>query len=193
MSLTPTLARASFRRAGIRSAALHLRLGPARHAGRHPFIELPVALGHEVAGTVDAVGDDVTGSARSERVLLDDGGELPTDPRSATTPLSAVGPRNHVACRGRKRVGTLKPARGRAAAGPGARTCSDRASRNGMQSSPPGGGCRGRREVRVGRGRVDDRSEAVRSPGLDQREVTRAESRSLDKHAELPGLTQTIR
>lgn len=40
-------------------------------AGHHPFIELPVVPGHEVAGIVDAVGDGVEGFAVGDRVLLE--------------------------------------------------------------------------------------------------------------------------
>jgi 2-desacetyl-2-hydroxyethyl bacteriochlorophyllide A dehydrogenase len=40
-------------------------------AGHHPFIDLPVVPGHEVAGVVDAVGDAVEGFAVGDRVLLE--------------------------------------------------------------------------------------------------------------------------
>ena len=40
-------------------------------AGLHPFIELPYFPGHEVAGTVEAVGDDVTAVGPGDRVVLE--------------------------------------------------------------------------------------------------------------------------
>jgi 2-desacetyl-2-hydroxyethyl bacteriochlorophyllide A dehydrogenase len=40
-------------------------------AGHHPFIELPYRPGHEVVGTVGAVGPGVTGFAVGERVVLE--------------------------------------------------------------------------------------------------------------------------
>lgn len=40
-------------------------------AGLHPFIELPYAPGHEVCGTVEALGPGVTGVAVGQRVTLE--------------------------------------------------------------------------------------------------------------------------
>ncbi|MBU2662455.1 alcohol dehydrogenase catalytic domain-containing protein [Actinoplanes bogorensis] len=40
-------------------------------AGLHPFIELPYAPGHEVCGTVEAVGASVSGIAVGQRVTLE--------------------------------------------------------------------------------------------------------------------------
>ena len=40
-------------------------------AGLHPFIELPYAPGHEVCGTVEAVGPAVTAAAVGQRVTLE--------------------------------------------------------------------------------------------------------------------------
>jgi L-iditol 2-dehydrogenase len=40
-------------------------------AGEHPWIDLPVVPGHEVAGTVDAIGDGVSDLSPGERVLLE--------------------------------------------------------------------------------------------------------------------------
>lgn len=40
-------------------------------AGRHPFITLPYAPGHEVSGTVEAVGADVTAVVTGQRVTLE--------------------------------------------------------------------------------------------------------------------------
>ena len=40
-------------------------------AGEHPFIDLPVVPGHEAAGVVSAVGDEVDGYAVGDRVLLE--------------------------------------------------------------------------------------------------------------------------
>jgi L-iditol 2-dehydrogenase len=40
-------------------------------AGEHPFIELPYSPGHEVAGTVDALGPGVAGPPLGTRVLLE--------------------------------------------------------------------------------------------------------------------------
>ncbi len=40
-------------------------------AGEHPFIDLPVVPGHEVAGVVSAVGDEVADHAVGDRVLLE--------------------------------------------------------------------------------------------------------------------------
>ena len=47
--------------------------GSDTHAlqGRHPFIELPYAPGHEVCGTVVALGDAVTGVSAGQRVTLE--------------------------------------------------------------------------------------------------------------------------
>jgi 2-desacetyl-2-hydroxyethyl bacteriochlorophyllide A dehydrogenase len=39
--------------------------------GNHPFIDLPVVPGHEVAGIVDAVGTDAGGFRAGDRVLLE--------------------------------------------------------------------------------------------------------------------------
>jgi L-iditol 2-dehydrogenase len=41
------------------------------YRGVHPFIDLPVVPGHEVAGVVDEVADDVTGLTAGTRVLLE--------------------------------------------------------------------------------------------------------------------------
>jgi L-iditol 2-dehydrogenase len=40
-------------------------------AGQHPFVDLPVVPGHEVAGVVDALGAGVSELAVGERVLLE--------------------------------------------------------------------------------------------------------------------------
>lgn len=56
----------------VRSRAVGI-CGSDLHAleGRHPFIDLPVVPGHEVAGVVDAVAGDVDGFAPGDRVLLE--------------------------------------------------------------------------------------------------------------------------
>ena len=56
----------------VRSVAVGI-CGSDLHAfnGHHPFIDLPVVPGHEVAGIVDAVGSGVTAFHVGDRVLLE--------------------------------------------------------------------------------------------------------------------------
>ncbi|MDQ3538543.1 MAG: alcohol dehydrogenase catalytic domain-containing protein [Actinomycetota bacterium] len=61
----PGEVRVRSRRVGICGSDLHAL------AGRHPFVDLPVSPGHEVAGVVAAVGEDVDSLAVGDRVLLE--------------------------------------------------------------------------------------------------------------------------
>ncbi len=53
------------RRVGICGSDLHAL------AGTHPFIDLPYAPGHEVVGTVEALGPDAAGFSVGDRVLVE--------------------------------------------------------------------------------------------------------------------------
>src|SRR5262245_35769345 len=60
----PLEVRVRVKAAGICHSDAHYR------AGRSPVCPLPLTLGHEVAGVVDAIGGEVSGFARCDRVCV---------------------------------------------------------------------------------------------------------------------------